>query len=73
MIEPSQDLLNKDKNTEQNSSALTQNSFFTEQKLIEDSIKNYKNIPIKNHIYESYFLYDKSDLTKDTFITSLNK
>ena len=65
--------MNKDTNTKQTSSARTQNSFFSEENVIEDSIKNYKNIPIKYYINESYFLYDKSDLIKDRFITARNK
>ena len=65
MIEPSQDLINKDANTERTSSVPTQNSFLPEQKVVEDSIKHYKN--------ESYFLYDKSDVIKETFISALNK
>ena len=67
-----QDLMNKDRNTKQTSSAQTQNSFFPGQNVI-DSIKNYKNIPIKYYINESYFLYNKSELIKDRFITALNK
>ena len=73
MTEPSQDLINKDTNTKQTFSAPTQNSFFLEQKAIEDSIQNLRNIPIKYYIIESYFLDDKSDLVKNMFITTLNK
>ena len=73
MNEPWQDLINKDTNTEQNPSASTLNLFFPEQKVIEDSIKNYKNIPIKYCINKNYFLYNKIDLIKDMFITALNK
>ena len=72
-IEPSQDLINKERNTEETSSVPTQNSFFPEQKASEDSIKNYKNAPISSFINESYFFYNKSDLIKETFITALNK
>ena len=73
LIGSSQDLIIKDTNTEQTSSAPTQNSLFPEEKVIEDSIKNYKNTPIKYYINETYFLYDKSDLIKETFIIALNK
>ena len=72
-IEPSQDLINKERNTEETSSVPTQNSFFPEQKASEDSIKNYKNAPISSFINESYFFYNKSDLIKETFITALNE
>ena len=30
-------------------------------------------MPIKYYIHESYFLYDKNDLIKETFITALNQ
>ena len=73
MIGSSQDLIIKDTNTEQTSSAPTQNSLFPEQKVIEDAIKNYKNTPIKYYINETYFSYEKSDLIKETFIIALNK
>ena len=36
-------------------------------------MKNYKNISIKYYINECYFLYDKSDPIKETFIIALNK
>ena len=51
----------------------TQATFFPEQKTIEDSIKNDKNILIKYYINESYFLYDKSNLIKETYVTAINK
>ena len=53
LIEPSQDLINKDRNTEQTSSAPTKNNFFPEQKVIENSIKSYKNIPMKYYKNEN--------------------
>ena len=53
LIESSQDAINKDTNTEQSSSAPTQNSFFPEQNVFEDSVKNSKNIPIKYYINKS--------------------
>ena len=37
------------------------------------SYKNYSNVAIIFYINESYFLYDKSDLIKETFITALSK
>ena len=47
--------------------------FFPEQKTIEEALKNYNNVAIICYINKSYFLYDKSDLIKETFITALNK
>ena len=36
-------------------------------------LKNSENIPVVYYINESYSLYDKNDLIKETFITALNK
>ena len=36
-------------------------------------IAEYKAIPTKNFINESFFLFDKSNTIKKTFITALNK
>ena len=74
LMESSPGLINKNTGIEETSSVLTQASFFAEQKPIEDSIKNYKNVPVVHYRNESYFLYDESDLIiKDTFITALKK
>ena len=35
--------------------------------------KKSENIPVVYYINESYSLYDKNDLIKETFITALNK
>ena len=50
-----------------------QYSFYPVQQQIEENIKNYNNVPAKYFINESYFLCDKSDLIKETYITLLNK
>ena len=65
ILQPSPRLTNKETGTEQNTFVPTQYSFFSEQ--------NYKNVPVFHYINESYFLHDKSDLIKETFITALNK
>ena len=59
--------------TGETSSVPTEALFFSEQNAIEDAIKISKNIPVVCYINESYFLYDKNDLIKETFITALNK
>ena len=71
--EPSSGLINKNTGIEENSSVLTQASFFPEQKTTEEAIKNHNNVTMSYYINESYFLRDKSDLIKETFITALNK
>ena len=73
LIEQSQGLIKKETGTEQTSSVLARVHFFPEQKAIEGGIKNSKNVPVVYYINESYFLYNKSELIKETFITVLNK
>ena len=41
--------------------------------IIRVNYKNYNNVPAKYFINESYFLYHKSNLIKETYITALNK
>ena len=52
---------------------MTQNDFFPIPKNIKDKIDKYNSTPEKNFVNESYFLYDKSNLILDTFVTALNK
>ena len=54
LIEPLQHLKSKDEYTQQASFASTQYSFFPEQRVTTDSIKNYKNIHIKYFIKGRY-------------------
>ena len=72
-MEPSQGLINKETGTKQTSSVPTQAHFPPCQKALEDAIKNSKNVPVVYYINEMFFLYDESDLKKETFITALNK
>ena len=70
---PSKNLLNITSRTEEVDNVLTQNDFFPIQKDIKDKIGEYNSVGENNFISESYFLYDKSNLILDTFITALNK
>ena len=72
LIGPSSGLINKNKGIEENSYVPTQTSFFLEQKTIEEAIKSYNNVAIIYYVNESYFLYDKNDLIKETLTTALN-
>ena len=73
LLEPSQDLINTESGEEETTTVPTTHDFNPNYKGIDNNIKNYKNTPMTYYIKESYFLYDKSDLIKDTFITALNK
>ena len=70
---PSANLINTEPVTEEVITVQTQYSFYPEQESIEEIIKKYKDVPTFYFINESYFLYNKSDLIKETFITALQK
>ena len=72
-FQPSQKLLNIKSGTEETSTVPTQYLFYPVQQQIEGNIKNYNNVPAKYFINESCILDDESDLTKETYITALNK
>ena len=73
LIQPSPNLINTESRTEETSTVPTQYSFYSGQKEIQEKIKNYNNVPVKYFINESYFLYEKSDLIKETYFTALSK
>ena len=73
LIQPSPNLINTESGIEETSTAPTQYSFYPGQQQIGENIKRYNNVPVKYFINESYFLYGKSDLIKETYITALNK
>ena len=47
--------------------------FYSVLKYLKEKIAEYNAIPTKNFINEGCFLYDKSNLIKKTFVTSINK
>ena len=79
IFQPSANLVNPVTGTDEIKTLPTQYSFYSKQEAIEENInvpisyKKYKNVPINYFINESYFLFDKSDLIKETYITALNK
>ena len=70
---PPENLLNIESRTEETSNVLTQNDFFPIKKDIKDYTDEYNGFPNKYFVNESYFLYDKSNLILDSYITALNK
>ena len=72
ILDPSPNLINTETNTEQIDNTLTL-ELFANKKNIEDKISEYNAILTKNFINESFFLYDKSNLIKKTFVTAINK
>ena len=73
LFQPTPSLLNTESGTEETSTVPTQYSFYSGQQPIEESMTSYDNVPKKYFINESYFLYDKSELIKETYIAALNK
>ena len=47
--------------------------FFPEEKKTNEKFAEYNPVPIWQFINESYFLYNRSNLIKETFITAINK
>ena len=72
LITPSSELINKVSGTEKGPVPSTE-SFNPQENPIRVAIENYKNKLSVNYINESYFLYDKSDLIKEIYITELNR
>ena len=72
ILNPSNDLINVESGLEEVENTLIDELFYTVKK-IKEKIEEYNAIPIKYFINESYFLYDKSNLIKKTFITAINK
>ena len=72
ILNPSNDLINIERRGEEVENTLTKDLFYDIKK-IKEKIKEYNAIPTKKFINEGYFLYDKSNLIKKTFVTAINK
>ena len=72
-LEPATNLLNLEKPEYKDSHFLDKNDFYSHQKEITELIAEYNKLPGKYFVNESYFLYEKSNLIKNTYITTLNK
>ena len=59
--------------TESEQNTLSDEIFYPLVKYLKEKIEEYKAIPTKNFINEGYFLYDRSNLIKKTFVTAINK
>ena len=74
ILKPSLGLINDyaNNNTEEINNTLNRNTFFNE-KTFNEKVAEFKAIPEKEFINKSFFLYDKSNTIKRTFIAALNK
>ena len=72
-ITPSPELINSTGGFEEISIISKEIFKIPQEKLVKTAIDSYIKKLTVNFIYESYFLYDKSNLIKETFITEINK
>ena len=72
LLEPAEELINKFEG--ENEVLVTKNIFkLPQEALVKTAIGNYIKKLTVDFVNESYFLHDKSNLIKETFITELNK
>ena len=72
-LEPTTNLLNLEKPEYKDSHFLHKNDFYSHQKEKTGLIAAYNKLPGKYFVNESHFLYDNSNLIKNTYINALNK
>ena len=72
-LTPAMNLLALEKAAYKDSLFLEKNDFYTHKKEIRELIEEYSKLLGKYFVNKSYFLYDRSNLTKNTYITVLNK
>ena len=72
-LNPSANLINFETNTESEPNTISDEIFYPVLKYLKEKIAEYKAIPTRNFINESYFLYDKSNLIKKTFVSAIKK
>ena len=66
-------MLNLESGTTTVTHFVTKDDFHLQQKPVTDLIKEYNNFSGGYFVNESYFLYDRSNLIKNTYITAINK
>ena len=70
---PSSELINSRRSFEEISTISKEIFKLPQEKLVKTAIDSYIKKLTVNFINRSYFLYDKSDFIKETFITEINK
>ena len=73
ILDPKDNLIDVDSRIEEINLPDDEKFLTKTEREIANKLSEYRAIPTKNVINESYFLYDKSNLIKKTYITSLNK
>ena len=73
ILDPKDSLINLESGIEEINLPDEENFLTKTEREIANKLSEYRAIPTKNFINESYFLYDKSNLMKKAYITALNK
>ena len=73
ILDPKDSLINLESGIEEINLPDEEKFLTKTEREIANKLSEYRAIPTKNFINESYFLYDKSNLIKKAYITALNK
>ena len=73
ILDPKDNLINVESGIEEINLPDEEKILTKTEREIANKLSEYRAIPTKNFINESYFLYDKSNLIKKTYITAFNK
>ena len=73
ILDPKDNLINLESGIEEINLPDEEKFLTKTEREIANKLSEYRAIPTKNFINESYFLYDKSNLIKKTYITAFNK
>ena len=73
ILDPKDNLINVESGIEEINLPDEEKFLTKTEREIANKLSEYRAIPTKNFINESYFLYDKNNLIKKTYITALNK
>ena len=72
-LNPLSNLINFETNTESEQNAIPDEIIYPVVKYLKQNIAQYDAIPTKDFFNENYFLYNKSNFIKKTFVTAIKK
>ena len=72
-LNPLSNLINFETNTESEQNVIPDEIIYPVVKYLKQNIAQYDAIPTKDFFNENYFLYNKSNFIKKTFVTAIKK